>query len=640
MAKTDKAKQLYGMYRKLKVEYAQFQQDMGKMAELYFLDHWAGEQGKEEPEQKVTLPTHTNTVDMAHALLVTQSRRFHVIPVNKTAAEQAMTTEMEKWLMGVFHVNQVRGKQDAVGLAVWNALCKKLGWVRCRWDTAFAEEVPLSPDEESPPMALPTPAEQMVPPEMQAAIAPPTPSPLMRCKDLPIVLESVAPENVFARFGGPHGIQYLFYAAKRTIEDIVAEVGIGAIPRGPYLGLDWEQRAETKVDFLEYWGWNDKGELEMATMIGEATTDGSESFLKNRELHVADGYRDIPYVPFFCYRTADDRPHFMCRGLLDSTQDLVHMQEKLLTAQLHAVKMFAVMPLVANEGTGAPIEVDSTLGTVVHLGAGQSLGFPTWPGMPPDVMRLLTVAEDKVQESGFPSVSYGRGGANTSGYAVGQYQEGARTRLDLPRSNAELAITQLCQLMVGLAETFSPDAVIPVWGLHQNKSFYTQLTGKQMKGHVIEVAISSELPSDKLKNAMLGGQLKAQGILSDRTIQEKYMGIENPEDEAEQILQEQATRHPLARLIAMARVLGADQDPAAQLVHAEIVKMIGQMAGGGPPSAGAEAQANVPGAPVAGMGEAPPPAPQMMPSNMVPAIGQGQVLRQEMGLPPTNEGMM
>jgi hypothetical protein len=30
----------------------------------------------------------------------------------------------------------------------------------------------------------------------------------------------------------------------------------------------------------------------------------------------------------------------------------------------------------------------------------------------------------------------------------------------------------------------------------------------------------------------------------------------------------------------------------------------------------------------------------MMPSNMVPAIGQGQVLRQEMGLPPTNEGMM
>jgi hypothetical protein len=569
---------------------------------------------------------------MAHALLVSQKRSFHVVPVNKTAAEQKLTSEMERWLMGVFHVNNLRGKEDAVSMAIWNALVRKVGWVRVRWDQRYAEET-------AQPGWLPhqpTPDQGMVPPQIAQAMAAPSPEPVARFKELPIVLQSVDPKNVFVRHGGAKGIQYLFYSAKRTIEDIVAELGEAVLPER-YLLMDWKERLDKDVWFMEYWGWNDALRLQSALLIGDSSDEEPGEWLNGYELDVVEGYDDIPYVAFYCYRTPSTQPELRMRGMLDTTKDLVHMQEKLLSASLHAVKMFAIMPLVATEGTGSPIDVPTGIGTVVHLRQGQSLSFPQWPGTPPDLTRLLTIAEDKIQESGFPSVTYGQGPGGTSGYAIGQYNEGARARLNLPRANAEMAMTQICHLMMELAATFSPNTALPVWGHLRNKTFYTELTGMQMRGHVVEVKIASDLPIDQIRNATLGAQLKAQGALSDRTIQERYFGVEDTEGEAEQMAIERAQRHPLTQLIAMGRALAVDADPMARLTVGEIQKVINQMMA--PMAPGAEAQMNVPGAPQPGMGP-PPPKPRMPSAEVMPPIAQGQVLRQEMGLPPTNREMM
>jgi hypothetical protein len=243
-------------------------------------------------------------------------------------------------------------------------------------------------------------------------------------------------------------------------------------------------------------------------------------------------------------------------------------------------------------------------------------------------MRLLNIIEDKVQESGFPAVAFGRGTSGTSGYAIGQYNEGARVRLNLPRSNAALGITQLSHLMVGLAETYAPDTAIPVWGHFRNKTFFTQLTGNNMRGHVIEVTISEDLPADQLRNATIGGQLKAQDAISDRTLQERYLGIEDPDEEMEQKLIEKAMSNPLWQGVQMLRALSVDKDPAAQLVQAEVAKMIPMMMA---PTAG-------PG-PAAPRGESPQAKPKMLPSQVIPPIAQGQVLRQQQGLPPTEQEM-
>ena len=628
----EKAEQIYDRFIHLKNEWNTFLGDMTSMAELYFLDHWVKEGAAKEGEERVTLPTHSNVVDMAHALLVGQRRRFHVVPSNHTIAEQSLTTEMESWLRGVFHVNHVRCKEDAVSMAIWNALVKKIGWVRCRWDPYLATEVEGG---QVPPQFMPGQAEAMMSPEMMGATAPMPAVPMARFKELPIVLESIAPENVFARFGGPRGTLYLYYSAKRSIEDIASEVGAKALPK-KYKDMDWREMAETKVYFMDYWGWDEKGQLETATLIGTENDSATGEFISGRELQKAEGYVDIPYVPFYCFRTPEGRPHFMCRGLLDSSKDLVHDQEKLLSTMMHAVKMFGVMPLITE--ANRPIEIPTSLGDHVSLRPGEKVYFPQWPGTPPDMMRLLTITEDKVQESGFPAVAFGRGPSGSSGYAIGQQNEGARARLNLPRANAELALTHLAHLIVGLAETFSPDTAIPVWGVEKSKMFYKMLTGKQMQGHLIEVAIEEDLPADKMRNATIGGQLKATGVLSNQTIAEKYMGIEDWDEEQKKILIERIMSNPVFMMATMLRATAQDQDLAMQLVRAEVAKLAGQMTQA--PSPGAQAQAPVPGAPTPGMGQAPTPQMPMMPSNMIPPIAQGQVLRQEVGLPPTNEGMM
>lgn len=409
------------------------------------------------------------------------------------------------------------------------------------------------------------------------------------------------------------------------MEEVEAEIG-ARIRMEPWRSMTPVERQQEEVDFLEYWGW-EKGKLMTATMI-------DDRFLPKRKLREAEGYDDIPYIPLPCLRTGEEAPHLRVRGVLDNMGSLVHQEEKLLTKQNHQLKMFAFMPLIANDGSGPPIEFDASLGNVVHVKEDQKVGFPEWPGSSPDLMKHLGILEDKIQETGFPAVSYGKGPGELSGYAIGQYSEGGRMRLSIPRSNLELALTTLFQGIVSLCVNFAPDLAIPVFGKHKNKHFYTTLTGSQMKGHIIQVDIGADLPGDEMKRAVIGGQLKAQNVLSERTIMEDWMGVEQPEDEIQQMLREQAAKHPVAKLVSLARALYEDKSPFSQMVLNMILQAVTQMGSGATPEVAAQQGA------AAGKAGPPPARPLGAPGAVVPAMEQGQVLRQEQGMPPTEREMM
>ena len=133
---------------------------------------------------------------------------------------------------------------------------------------------------------------------------------------------------------------------------------------------------------------------------------------------------------------------------------------------------------------------------------------------------------------------------------------------------------------------------------------------------------------------MIGGQLKAQGIPSERTIMEKWLGIENVEDEQQQILREQAMKHPVVKLKAIAQALAEDESPFARAIMAQVVKGLQEL----------EAPPNMPQPPAASMEPPPmaPPSEQPMgvPGGVVPAIAQGQVLPQELGMSPNQAGVV
>jgi len=609
-AQRDKAAQLYSQFQRLKRTHDRLHQAIASNVNQYFMAHWLAEGPANPGEERITLPTCTNTVEMANAVLLSQKRSIHVIPTRQTNEAQNITSELEKWLQGVFYVNELRSGEDRVALALWDALVKRMGWIRYRWDTAYVEETM----EEVPPFAAPVEGAE-----------PPQPVPMMVCKECPIVIDHVPPENVYVQWGGNRGIMYLFYAAKRTLEDVEAEVGRIKIPK--FKDVTWEGRATTEVEFLEYWGW-DGQQLTMATMV-------DNDFIPGREWRPVEGYADIPYVPIYCFRTGMSEPHLKARGIIDNMKDLVHVEEKLVTRQNHALNMFSFMPLLAQAGqSNQPVEVDARIGNVIHLKPGQSVSFPQYPGTPPDFKWHLSLVEEKVQESGFPGVSFGQGPASLSGYAITQYAEGGRARLDLPRHNYALALTKLCQGFISLAEHFAPDAAIPVFGRYKNRDFYSTLTGSAMKGHVLHVNISSDLPGDDVRKSVIGGQLKAQGIPSERTIMEKWLGIENVEDEQQQILREQAMKHPVVKLKAIAQALAEDESPFARAIMAQVVKGLQEL----------EAPPNMPQPPAASMEPPPmaPPAEQPMgvPGGVVPAIAQGQVLPQELGMSPNQAGVV
>lgn len=614
----DQAGELYQRYKRLKDEHHKLRQQMEDFTRDYFMQHWTGEASGGEAEERVTLPTQTNTVDMAYSILMSQKRVIHAVPVRNTTECQEITSELEKFLNGVFYVNTLRAREDRVALALWDALVKKIGWVRYRWDEIFAkpegmDNMPVVEAAEIPlPMAAP------VPPEMQ-----PTPAtPMMVCKELPIVIDRIPPESVFVKWGGPKGIMYLFYAAERTVEDVESECG--RLRMSKYRDMKWEDKAETKVEFIEYWGW-DGIQLKTATMV-------DDEFVTNRQLREAKGYDNIPYVPIYCYRTASEQPHRRVKGLLDAMGDLVHIQERKLTQLNHALKMWAFMPLVANQGMGGdPIEVDTSIPNVVHLKRDQSLAFPAWPGTPPDFKWHATVIEDKIQETGFPATAYGQGAGAVSGYAISQYNEGARARLNLPRLNYALALTELCQGIVSLCANFAPEMGIPVFGQYKNDRFFMTLTGDQMKGHIIQVSIDSDMPGDQVRKAVIGGQLKAQNVLSERNIMENWLGVENVEDEQQQMARERAMKHPVVQMQAIVKALAEDDSPYAQSMIQEVLAALTQMKGPSMPQ----------GAPQpSDMGAGPPvPVPPGVPSAVVPPEAQGTVLRQEVGLPPTEAEM-
>jgi hypothetical protein len=176
----------------------------------------------------------------------------------------------------------------------------------------------------------------------------------------------------------------------------------------------------------------------------------------------------------------------------------------------------------------------------------------------------------------------------------------------------------------------APNVGLPVWGRHKNQQFYSVLTGSMMRGHIIEVDISSDLPGDMVRNATIGGQLKASGSVSDRYILEKWLGIEDVEGEMTQKHREAVMRNPMVVLDAIARSMAEDDDPMARAALAQLQQALAKLEAPPPPQTPM----------LAAGGGPPPPRPQGVPAPVMPPIAQGQVLRQDVGLPPTNQEIL
>lgn len=656
------------IYGALRDAYQPRNDRMAEFRDLYYLRHYSREPLEGEPQ--ITLATATNVVDLGQGILATGDVTFHVVPGRESQLASETATLVEKFLAGVLYVNSMRQERDVVADAIFHQLVTGWGCFRVFWDVDFA----------AAPMNVPTTAPPTLPsvsgsPTMQPGLAPiaagatryqggpvaqppvlggpvaqppmpggpmaqpppyqplqlprlPTvtergPSPYA---ELPIVIQAVDPSYVYPRPGGRRGRwKAVCFACKRPAGEIEDEWSVKI--------TDLEIAEDDLVLFVDYWEERRDG-IYNAILAGDTLI---------RRPTKMQGYTTIPYVIFFGRPTPSSDEDEMGLPLTFAVKDSIFEMEYILNRQARLINLYGNLPIIAEDGEGEAIEVDVGLGDVVHVRPGQKLSLLTWPGSPPDVQRQLTYFQAHAQESSFPRIVYGEGPAGASGYALTTMSEGGRIRLVAPRKELERALTLVANKIVELAANFSPHVPVRVYGRHLEKPFAVSVTGAEMTGFRIEVGVRAQTPQDEMRRTAQAVQLQQTRLLSDRTLRERYLQVEHPDDEELRLLVQVMRQHPALLDAAVRRALiqwGVEPPPPSPMVQAARSGVPIQPPGppGRPP---AGQPGNMPPRSVPGAGPSPvppqirsplPPGLQAPTGAMPPAMTNP--LPQAMGLPP------
>jgi hypothetical protein len=122
-------------------------------------------------------------------------------------------------------------------------------------------------------------------------------------------------------------------------------------------------------------------------------------------------------------------------------------------------------------------------------------------------------------------------------------------------------------------------------------SFSAMLNGEETEQLMVSTFIKPKQTSDEVRMASLGAQLASlpNPPVSTMYILEHYFGINQPEEEIQRKLSEDAMKDPLIRLMALAEVLSEMGSPYAQVIQQQLEQAIQKAGGGqqeqqGPPS--------------------------------------------------------
>ena len=169
-----------------------------------------------------------------------------------------------------------------------------------------------------------------------------------------------------------------------------------------------------------------------------------------------------------------------------------------------------------------------------------------------------------------------------------------------------------------LLRNFSPQYTVEVYGDKAGAPYSQELTGEDTVGFRVNFQLKPQFPNDEVRKVAMATQTK--DTLSAETRMEKYLGIQQPDQETTKILRDMARRHPMMveyQMTALFRELAEEGDPAAAAVLQKL-EAGGQPGGGGPTGP-------APGGP----------KPEQSPG--LPTSRRGEVTQQERGLAPPGQ---
>jgi len=309
------------------------------------------------------------------------------------------------------------------------------------------------------------------------------------------------------------------------------------------------------------------------------------------------------------------------------TQKVEYLNSRLM----RMADLYGNLPPVHRGDT--PLNLDGTWGEALEMGPEDTLEFPKWPGNPPDLYQILEMSAQQQSEASFTPAMFGQVSSRMSGYALSQLVGSDTLRTDTPKKNLELALSAMGDLVFALMRQFSPTVFMGVNIQVKQENLSAILSGDETKLMTVECFIKPKHVADDTRLATLGAQLASlpKPPVSLSYILSNYFGIDQPEDEINRRLGEEALDNPIVRLIAMHDVLQEAGHFAAQIVQQQLTQAVQKTAeqeqggGGAPPGPGGQ-----PPMPQMGMG-----MPQAVMGNP-PIVPPGGNVVEEEGPTPAN----
>ncbi len=433
---------------------------------------------------------------------------------------------------------------------------------------------------------LPEPGEDTIEvPNPDEPQAPPWVVQMHNHNTFPICLEVIEIEKLYPGPKGPYGRPYseIFYVQNRTIGDVLDEWADKSEANFDKIleGVDPTEVDMIEEEYVEWWGRDAEGTIWYAIVFKD------EWIVEP----TATQYPDLPFVLTAFKKVGPTTGNGMER--LPFLYPIFHAMDKLEYVRSRAFRqldMFANMnPYHSGEEPLAPL--DMTWGKIIELPPKEDIKFPPWPGNPPDIHREMAELEGEIGEGSFSEAMFGQVSSRASGYALSQVIGADTLRTDTPKGNIELALSSIADLIFGLMQVFSPGIHLAVTSQIRHRKMAAMLSGEETKLLMVETFVKPKQTNDEVRLATLGAQIAAlpDAPVSVQYILEHYFGVNQPEDEVNRKLDEDAMKDPLVRLMALIDVLKENNSPYVPYMEMQLQQamaqkmMMSQVQGGGGP---------------------------------------------------------
>ena len=489
----------------------------------------------------VTLSRPHNVVTFAKSVLLTADYHPEALSFEYTEDAERRQSLLEKFALALWDTNEDRAPWPVRDQFITNLLVDGSAWMQVYLDPTHTPPVPIVPE----------------------------------WPDQPITFEVVDTLQVYPCLSQSPRRPFDYIITKHTekLSSLMLQ----------WPDKDWSKHSQAyqdpediEVEVFNYSGYDDDGNV-----VQVICTD--KVLLANDVLWHQDEYPYLPWVVAGCYTGMPTREVegagvsliAKFQSILHTIDDTVATAENILAGDLRALDLYGNMPPVVKTQAGRPVNIDPDWGNVITLQLGEEIGFPQWPGNPPDSTRIMQFLLADMQEATFSAAAMGYPGASASGYQVSLTIEASRSRLYLPARSFARAIKQATDLALQYLRKYLPLTVIQAYGVgpdgrYQRFGFHPLVA----EGLRLECRPKLTMPGDEVRKTAIAQQWAAMGLPMDLILSD-VLDYKQPDEILRRMRAQKAESHPIVQILTLIEALQAQGSPYVPILVEALRQVVG-----------------------------------------------------------------